>query len=221
MIHNRDLRYIFHLDLEFRVYTACRVNEDGSPSGHKPRVRPFQPFGRTVHVHTETVDTGERQEIFGYTARRVIVRTTRRFSPENDSHPSYTEADGWYIDPPAARLTAHPFRPARAILHSVVNGEIDTPVFTDTGPRENGFRLLVTRKYRSSSTGADEKIRVHTSEDREEVMEFSEETLAPDLFVPPRAFRRALRLPGERPLPFALRMRLGWESLKDTFAVRY
>jgi hypothetical protein len=172
-------------------------------------------------VHAETIDTGERRDIFGYTARRVIIRTTHRFVPENDSHPTDTEADGWYIDPPAAWLTLYPARPRQFILQAVVDGPFDTPVFTDVGPREAGFPLVVTRTHRSSLTDADGNIRVHVSEDREEIAEFSEENLVSGLFAPPRNFRRVSRLPGERPLPFALRMRLGWENLKDAFGANY
>jgi len=220
-IQNRDLHYHFHLDLESRVYTARRVNQYGSPSRLKPKGKPLPPSGRTVHVHTETIDTGERREMFGYTARRVIIRTTHRFSPDNDAQSSDTEADGWYIDPPAAWLAVHPSRPGHAILHFAVNGRFDTPVFTDAGPRETGFPMLVTRTHRSSFTDAEGKIRIHTSRDREEITEFSEETLESDLFLPPRDFRRVLGLPGEGPLPLALRMRLRWENLKDSFLAKY
>ena len=161
-IQNRDLHYHFHLDLESRVYTARRVNQYGSPSRLKPKGKPLPPSGRTVHVHTETIDTGERREMFGYTARRVIIRRTHRFSPDNDAQSSDTEADGWYIDPPAAWLAVHPSRPGHAILHFAVNGRFDTPVFTDAGPRETGFPMLVTRTHRSSFTDAEGKIRIHT-----------------------------------------------------------
>ena len=159
--------------------------------------------------------------MFGYTARRVIIRTTHRFSPDNDAQSSDTEADGWYIDPPAAWLAVHPSRPGHAILHFAVNGRFDTPVFTDAGPRETGFPMLVTRTHRSSFTDAEGNIRIHTSEDREEVTEFSEEALESDLFLPPRDFRRVLRLPGQPPLRLARRMRLWWENLKDTFVAKY
>ena len=49
------------------------------------------------------------------------------------------------------------------------------------------------------------------------MIEFSEEPLTTDLFIPPREFRRVPRLPGEASLPFGLRMRLAlqryWRSL--------
>ena len=219
LIQNRDLHYQFHVDLESRVYTSSRLSEYGSA---KRRGRPLRPSGRTVHVRTETIDSGERQEMFGHTARRMIIRMTHRFSPENDTGSSeIDEADGWYIDPPAAWLSVHPPNSAHAILQSVVNGKVDVPVFTDVGPRETGFPLLVTRTHRSSFNDAEGNLRMHTSSYREEVTEFSEETLGPDLFLPPGDFRRVLRLPGERALSLALRMRVAWENLKGSFVARY
>lgn len=63
---------------------------------------PAQSSGRMVQVHTKTIDTGERREIFGRTARRVFTRVIQTYEPESDSAPDTTEMDGWYIDPPAA-----------------------------------------------------------------------------------------------------------------------
>src|SRR5207249_7603695 len=66
------------------------------------------------------------------------------------------------------------------------SGRTDTPVFTDVGPRESGFPLLVRRTHHSNFKDAAGNIRIHTSEDCDEVIEFSEAPLPADLFVPPR-----------------------------------
>ena len=100
-ISNHDRHYNFHLDLEAGVYTASRI-------AVKPRPTGLTQSGRTRHIHTETVDTGERREIFGYTARRVITRATETSERAGTSIGSESEVDGWYIDPPAAWLRLHP-----------------------------------------------------------------------------------------------------------------
>ena len=219
LIHNRDLGYRFDIDLESRVYTAFELHEYRRPgvTSFTPKVESHEPSGRTVHVRTETTDTAERKEMFGYTARRVIIRTTYRYSPDDDALSRDSEADGWYIDPPAAWLALHPPIRGHAIFQIAVGGRTDTPVFTDVGPRETGFPLLVTRTHRSNCKDAAGNIRIHTSEDRGEVIEFSEAPLAADLFLPPREFRRVRRLPDEAPMSFALRMRLGWRNFKYKF----
>ncbi len=213
-IQNRDLHYCFQLDLEAGVYTASRVSKYGSPKWYNRKPTRPQPSGRTVHVHTHTIDTGERREMYGYTARHVIARTTHKY----DSSPAEMEVDGWYIDSPAAWLTLHPPQRGHVILAS--NGQFDTPIFTEDGPRETGFPVLLTRTHRSRSTDAEGKVRDHNLVGREEITEFSEEDLQYDLFVPPRDFRRVLQLPGYSPLPFGLRMRLGWERFKDAVAAK-
>src|SRR5438552_1652047 len=150
-IENHDLRRVFQLDFDSRVYTASPIPYYGGRVGFKPRRRDrHRPSGRTVHVRTETIDTGERREMFGYTARRVIIRTKIRYSPDIDGRYSDTEADCWYIDPPPAWLALHPPTPGHAILQAVVNGRVDTPEFTDIGPCETGFPLLVKRTHRST-----------------------------------------------------------------------
>ncbi len=58
----------------------------------------LRPSGRTVHVRTETIDTGERKEMFEYTARRVIIRTSYRYSPDDEARSHDTETN-------AGRLT--------------------------------------------------------------------------------------------------------------------
>src|SRR5437016_8616350 len=59
VIENRDLRCQFHLDLESRVYTVFELSEYRRPERFKPEARTPQRSGRTVHVRTETIDTGE------------------------------------------------------------------------------------------------------------------------------------------------------------------
>jgi len=216
LIQNRDLGYQFDIDLQSRVYTALELREYRHSESFKPTVESNEPSGRTVHVRTETIDTGERKDMFGYTARRVTIRTTYRYSPEVDAGSLDSEADGWYIDPPAAWLALHP--PIRGHTILQIGGRTARPVFTDVGPRESGFPLLVTRTHRSNFKDAAGNIRIHTSEDRDEVIEFSEAPLATDLFVPPREFRRVRRLPAEAPMSFALRMRRGWRNFKYKFS---
>jgi len=216
LVQNRQLYSQFHLDLDARVYTTLRVPEDQRPTSFTTRAPIHRPSDRTIHVHTETIDTGERGEMFGYIARRMIIRTTHRVTPEDEVRSGEAEADGWYIDPPDAWLALHPPIRGHAIFHS---GD-ETPVFTDVGPRENGFPLLVTKTHRSRFRDAEGNIRTHTSEDRDEVTELSEEALDPDLFVPPPDFRRVARLPGEPAIPLALRMRIGWQNLKHKLIAR-
>jgi hypothetical protein len=205
-IHNRDLGYDFQLDLAAHIYTAFRANQHGSPVWLKPRhTQPLKSTGLTVHTHTETIDTGERRETFGYMARHVITKT----SQTRDSRLlSESECDGWYIDAPAAWVTLHPAKPG-SFYHvlSPNNGARDDYKFTQTGTRETGFLVQATRTYKSFFS-------------HEEVTELSETPLEPELFVPPHDFRRVPQLPDKIRSSFSFRTIRRWEMLRDSFRLR-
>ena len=212
-IFNRDLGYRFELEPATRVYTAFRVNEYGSPAWNKPRMGELKRSGRTVHSHTDIIDTGERKEMFGYAARRVITRNRRTGDSQLLTE---SERDGWYIDPPAAWLNLHP-PPKPGVFHVLcAGGERDDYKFTQTGKRETGFAILTTRTHKSFFQDETGNSRVDESVHREEVSEFSEAPLEPDLFVPPLDFKRVPQLLEGTRFPLAYRIRFRWEMLKDS-----
>ncbi len=217
-IHNRDLGYVFQLDPAGQIYTAIRANEYGGPIWMRPRRSdPSKPSGRTVHTHIVTIDTGERREMFGYTARRVIERSRNVRDGELLSE---SEKDGWYIDPPAAWEKAHPSRPGTYHFLASAGPLRDEHKFTEEGKRELGFVLDVThviKSYHRDERGGP-SVSEHT--DRREVTEMSEDPLPADLFVPPPDFKRVLQLPGERRYAWPYRLRLRWEMLTDSASLR-
>src|SRR4051794_13329231 len=85
LITRCDLKQTFHLNIDDRQYTAGLLQAfptreemlvRAAASGQRTVAPPREP---TVLVETETVDTGERKELFGHTARHVV--TTRRVIP--------------------------------------------------------------------------------------------------------------------------------------------
>lgn len=218
-IQNRDLGYSFELDLEARIYTAFRANQYGSPSWLKPRHRPpVKRTGQTVQIHTQTIDTGERLEMLGYMARHVITKTNQT---RDSQFLGESECDGWYIDPPAAWLILHPSKPG-TFCHVValVNGARDDYKFTGTGNRETGFMVRATRTHKSFFRREDGSTAIHENVSHDEITEFSETPLQPDLFVPPRDFRRVPQLSKAARHSFSLQTRLRWEMFKDSFSLQ-
>lgn len=175
------------------------------------RTAPEERSGHTVHIHTETIDTGERKDLFGYIARRVITKNTQT---RDSQRVSESGCDGWYIDPPAAWLYLHPPEPG---IHYVAvgTGKRDGFQFSEVGSRETVFLLLATRTDRSFSRGETGNRRVHKTINHEEITAISEMPPAADLFVPPTNFKRVTQLPDEHyALSFRLRLR---EMLQDAF----
>ena len=71
VIQNRDLQYGFEIDMDASVYTTWRTNRYGSPAWIKLRpIKPQERSGSTLHIHTDTLDTGDRRTMFGDSAYR-------------------------------------------------------------------------------------------------------------------------------------------------------
>ncbi len=124
--------------------------------------------------------------MFGYLARHLISTTLETRDSELLSE---SQMDGWYIDPPAAWLNPHsPLPPGKFTYISVFTSEKDDYKFTETGKRETGFALLYTRTQTQVCRDATGNSRDYRSVLHQEVTEFSETPLEPDLFVPPLDF---------------------------------
>lgn len=155
--------------------------------------------------------------MFGYPARRVITRSRQTLDSQllNES-----ETDGWYIDPPAAWLSLYPpSKPGTYSYLSSATAERDDYKFTETGNRETGFALVATRTHKSYSEDEIGNSRTHESVHRQEVTELSEAPLGPELFVPPRDFKRVQQLPDGVRYSLPHRIRLRWETLKDSLSL--
>ncbi len=189
-IKNRELGRDFIMDLDARIYTAHRVNK-------VRRGLKLKKSGFVTQIESETIDTGERREMFGYMARHMISRQTTTPDPASGQEPHESEIDGWYIDPPAAWMKLHPAKPgARCFVSAHVRGRgVNELKVSHTGPNETGFPLTTTCISRSGFRDSDGSLREHQSMHRSEVTEFSEADLDPALFLPPRDFRRVLQLP--------------------------
>jgi hypothetical protein len=217
-IRNRDIGYGFEMDLTARIYSAFRANPNGSPVWLKPRqARALKRSGKTVHIHTETIDTGERQKIFGYSARHVLTRIRQ---VRESQLLSESESDGWYIDPPAAWLTLHAKMTGRYHVCSLIEGDRDDYKFTETGKPETGFTVRATRIHKSHFCDRDGNTRIHETVSHEEAIEFSEAPLPPEIFVPPPNFRRVPQLSNGMRYSMLRRTRFRWEMLKDSFSLQ-
>lgn len=153
-----DLQKTFHVNFDDREYTEWPVEafptlEETLARSGGVRQSPAPPVP-TVLVETDTVDTGERKELFGRPARHVI--TTRRVIPLTGSNCQATQTvtDGWYIDLDTS-LSCDPWwwssRSGHAFLTVCRQGDPpDTPTFKDLGEPERGYVV----NSRSTSGGS-------------------------------------------------------------------
>lgn len=216
-ITNHDLHLGFELDFANRTYTAFPANRFGSPKWSRSvRTKPLKKSGRTTHYHFETIDTGERKEWFGYTARHVITKTTTTRDSELSGE---SEDDGWYIDPPAAWLLFSPPPKPGTFSRLVAGSEIDDCKATFVGERETGFAVLVKRRSKSFHRMRTGEMKIFEDFHEDEVTEFSESPLERSLFVPPPGFKRVAWLRSSMRYRLLYRIRLRWEFFKLSFTL--
>lgn len=163
-----------------------------------PRIRQS---GKTVNVYYERIDTGERRQQFGYTAKHLILRERRVAEPGAYQSSQETMTEGWYIAPgqikdrlPRYRLLTN--SRLKLVDHVVEHGQ----------PLEPGFALFEIRKTKSAVPG----LRQVTTE----VTALSTEPLAASVFEVPVGFKRVDSLPGLAPsMRPADRLSLEWNQL--------
>ena len=97
-----DLKRILQISDSAKKYTITPMESGNSSSpattNPMPSAGPTRQGG-VVTYNTSTIDTGERKEMFGFTARHVKTSTVIQSSPEACSQVNQKmEVDGWYID---------------------------------------------------------------------------------------------------------------------------
>ena len=156
-----DLGRVFELNLDDREYTSRPIPKPLSAEEQKARAeelksrvvqgglqlqRPAQP---NLLIEVSTKDTGERKQMFGYTARHVITAEKRTPLEGAVSVPQEQVTDGWYIDLDTS-ISCEPPGQAGALRFALLgggrNGKIDYPTVKFVGQRETGFALATTRR---------------------------------------------------------------------------
>ena len=223
LITRCDSKQTFHLNLDDREYAASPLQtfptreemlDRAAASGQLVVAPQREP---TVLVETETVDAGERKELFGRTVRHVV--TTRRIIPLAGAKrgADTTETDGWYIDLNTHISCEPSWRSARsghAFLTVHQQGEEgDVPTFKDIGEPERGFAVASKRTSSRTITLPDGSTRQHVSTWEMEVIELSTAAIDPALFEIPSGFRLVERIRQEPVPPLVIRLKQAYERL--------
>ncbi|HYK21940.1 MAG TPA: hypothetical protein VEV42_14465 [Pyrinomonadaceae bacterium] len=140
-----------------------------------------QPRGGVVNVTNTITDTGERKEMFGFTARHIKTSIVKQASPDACDKDQKIETDGWYIDFQYAfecpgqttKYQPVPVRPQPGC-----KDEIRTKTI---GSAKLGFPVLLTTTVYLPDG--------RTTSTTQEVLEISREPLDAALFEPPQGYR--------------------------------
>ncbi len=209
---------VFMLDLAAREYITYETDSRGSTVAMK---RPMTESGGTLNIWIETVDTGERKDLFGHTARHIITREKRVAGPGACSKPSLSETDGWYIDgsvmPEWRQQKKNSF--GVVVAAEVSAGSNDKcfnkmdKIEVHRSGVETGFPVKVTTTLTSDVTQPDGTTRSLSSTWGSEVVELKEGPLELTLFDVPKDFTRVESLRSWTAKP--PRELTGWEWFKE------
>jgi hypothetical protein len=150
----------------------------------------------TLRIEITTVDTGEREEIYGHEARHVV--TTLRQIHLNGSHqePEVFATDGWYIDFDR-RISCDTIRREETKNHGYARGVLGKSLsperyeYVYIGARERG---LAVKEVETPKSTAAPSTNASGSTYESEVTEFVEGPLDAILFEVPSEFKRVERL---------------------------
>lgn len=164
---------------------AAVAGGDGDGGGANPSAAPSIPQrGGVVNITQTITDTGERKQMFGFTARHIKTSLVKTASVDACDKDQKIETDGWYID------FQYAFEcPSQVQKHQPVPVRPQPPgckdeVRTKTiGSAKLGFPLLVT----TTLYQPDGK----TTSSTQEVLELSREPLSAALFEAPEGYTLA------------------------------
>lgn len=188
-INDRARKYIIMPD-------QAETEQTNEPAQTSPQGARAARRGAVV-TNTETIiDTGERKQMFGYTARHIKTTNVVDAPPEacNPGH-FETESDGWYIDLSmnfscdTNRPTSPPMRPTRPDC-------VDQVRYHRTGTGKLGFPVMVTTKMKFGGQGGDEDAGAESMMPQGmtntiQVTDISQATLDPSLFDIPAGYTEA------------------------------
>lgn len=139
---------------------------------------PVQESGGTTTYTSTVKDTGERKQLYGYTARHLKMTVVAQSSPNScNAVKQKYEIDGWYIDV-KDQANCQRFSP----FIKDAQGCHDKVVLKQTGSARPG---LAVQETVSLANGDDQPMVITT-----EVTELKKGTLAPELFDAPADYKQ-------------------------------
>jgi len=183
-----DMRRTIQINDSARKYLITPMDADNSSSGDTSTAGAPPAAGArrggVVTMTVNTVDTGERRDMFGFTARH-LKRTTVMDSSPDACNPQQMkiETDGWYINLEYG-LSCPANRPPQTGRSSAPGGCRDRYVYKTTGPSNLGYPLQETTTMYGAN-GA----QMYPS--TKEVIDLSRQTLEASLFDIPAGYTEA------------------------------
>jgi hypothetical protein len=185
-----DMRRTIQINDHARKYLITSMDSDSSSGGNETSTvgapaGSGSRRGGVVNLIVNTVDTGERKEMFGFTARHLKRTTMMESSPDAcQQQKMKIETDGWYINLEYG-LSCPANRPPQTGRTSAPAGCRDRYVYKTAGPANLGYPLIET----TTMYGADGSSATYTI--TKEVIDLSRQALDAALFDIPAGYAEA------------------------------
>jgi len=182
-----DMRRTIQVNDKARKYIITPMDTDDAGSS-TPTTGPAgggaSRRGGVVTMSINTIDTGERKEMFGFTARHLKRTMSFQSSPDACSQQQMKmDTDGWYINLEYG-LNCGSMKPPQNNYGGGATGCRDRYEYKNTGPQNLGYPLVET----TTMYGADGSVTTTISK---EVIELSRQTLDAALFDIPAGYAQA------------------------------
>jgi len=184
-----DLQRTIQVNDNARKYMITPMDSDSSGEGEVGGAGPAAGSGPSqrggvVTMTVNTIDTGERKEMFGFTARHLKRTTMMESAPDAcQQQRMKIETDGWYVNLEYG-LNCGSERPPQMGRMAAPGGCRDRYQFKHTGPSKLGYPLLETTTMYSAD-GSPMFTRT------QEVVELSRQPLDAALFEIPTGYTEA------------------------------
>jgi len=208
---------VYDLDLDAREYIGSKTDLPGTVTSSRPSKVKFS--GRTQVINRESVDTGERREMFGFQARHIITIQKTACDPGNTSAGNReVEVDGWYVDSDISRFPTWVHQAGAGLVPTAVaitpvgrsSGERDKIEVRQTGPAPRfPLKLKITVVYNVPQP--DGSSRRYTRVQETEVVELSRTPLDATLFEVPDDFKKVDTIVD----PTGVQTPSSWQHFKD------
>ena len=176
-INEKSQRYLI---TPMQVEAGLETRESAPVNNSSGQVR----RGGTVTYTTSAIDTGERKEMFGFTARHVKTSINIESSADACNPMKHRmETDGWYIDL-VGGLDCDQSRSQMMAYRGTPGGCRDQTRFHRQGAAKTGYPLIET----TTMYGPDGAVTFTTTK---EVLELSREPLQAALFEIPAGYTEA------------------------------
>ncbi|HKQ99782.1 MAG TPA: hypothetical protein VJT09_03865 [Pyrinomonadaceae bacterium] len=183
-IYQCDLKRVIQINDKTKTYLiAPFASQEGAKGAARQTPAAGTRRGGVITYTTSSVDTGERKEILGMTAKRIKSKTVVAASEGACSSMNMEmETDGWYVDLPAGLSCPTDGSAQPSFVEQ--SDCVDEVRFKTEGVARTGYPVMTTTSIKFNTPG----VSIPTSTSTQEVVDVSRAAVDSSLFEIPAGY---------------------------------